>query len=340
MFDPKLREGECCLEEQRSDGTIVRMQRIKHLPHGHVSFDQTEDVAFFQEDGPIRTETEIEDAEEVMEDGTLHKTHKVRRHSFKHVRKALRSDAGDEEVIEERDVELPYSENIVETFDEPPQQVMNVEEEQETLADGTIITKKIIMSSMVHHIRTRSKSIDATGEEKEVEEDIEEIVPGTQSFFVSRPDVSSSSSSSFVDDLDLMEATIEEEEETLDDGTLIHTTFLEATEKRKQRSRSGSIAETEDKLIITERMVTPAHTPVHTPPGSPRSRSPVNIAELAAKITEKTIKKAHFESVRHETKGEIEETSEFRTDDYIPPTHAVGEEQQEEPGNCTSNVAM
>lgn len=357
MFDPALREGETYLEDVKPDGTVVKMQRIKHLPRGHVSFDQTEDVAFFQEEGPLRTETEVRDEEEVLEDGTVHKTHVVKQHSLRHIKKSLRSDGGEEDVIEEAEVELPGKEEIVETFDEPPQKVMEVEEEEETLEDGTVVKRKVIMSSMVHHIKTRSKSIDlSTGEEHSEEEDIEEVVPGTQSFFVARPDEPSSSSSSFIDDLDEMEAVIEEEEERYDDGTLIQTKFLEATEKRKQRSRSGSLEETEEKVTVTERRITPAHTPVHTPPGSPRSRSPVNIEELAAKIAEKTIRKAHYESVRHKTEGEVEESSEYKTEEFLPPARALGDseleevdggtaraedevlEQQEEPGNCMRGI--
>lgn len=337
MFDPLLEAGEAVLEERRSDGTIIKMKKIKHLPRGHVSFDQTEDVALIQEEGPIRTETEVQDDEEILEDGTVHHTHKERRHSFKHIRKALRSVAGEEDLVEEEDLELPGSESIVETFDQPPQKVFEVEEEEETLEDGTHVTRKIIMSSMVHKIKTRTKSIDeATGEEREEEEESDEIVPGTQSFFVARPDgESSTSSSSFIDDLDELQATIEEEDETLDDGTYIQTKFLEATQKRKQRSRSGSLSETEGSIVIQERRVTPAHTPVSTPPGTPRSGSPVNLEELAAKIAEKTIRKAHLESTRHKTGDQVEETQEYTTESFLPPARAlVPDDWSEEPGNA------
>jgi hypothetical protein len=330
------------MEDVRPDGTVVKTQRIKHLPRGHVSFDQTEDVAFIEEEGPLRTETEIQDEEEILKDGTVHKIHTVRRHSLKHVRKSLRSDAGEEDIVEEADLELPGTEQIVETFQEPPKQMMEVEEEEETLEDGTTVKRKIIMSSLVQHVKRRTRSIDeGTGIEHSDEEEVDEIIPGTQTFFVARPG-SSSSSSSFVDDLDQMEATIEEEEETYDDGTVVQTTFLEATEKRKQRSRSGSLSEMEGKVTITERRVTPAHTPVSTPPGSPRSRSPVNIEELAAKIAEKTIKKAHYESVRHQTEdGDVETTSEYKTESFVPPARALGDEvndEQDEPGNSTRNI--
>lgn len=341
MFDPALQGGESFVEDVKPDGTIVKTQRIRHLPRGHVSFDQTEDVAFIEEEGPLRTETEIQDEEEILDDGTVHKIHTVKRHSLKHVRKSLRSDAGEEDIVEEADLELPGTEQIVETFEEPPKKVLEVEEEEETLEDGTRIKRKIIMSSMVQHTKKRTKSIDeGTGEEREDEEDVDEIIPGTQSFFVARSD-SSSSSSSFIDDLDEMEATIEEEEETYEDGTVVQTTFLEATEKRKQRSRSGSLS-MEGKVIISERKITPAHTPVSTPPGSPRSKSPVNIEELAAKIAEKTIKKAHYETIRHQTEGgDIETTSEYKTESFLPPTHTLGEEvkdEQEEPGNSMKKV--
>lgn len=331
MFDPDLKGGESYMEETKPDGSILKSKRIKHLPRGHVSFDQTEDVEYLVQESPLRTETEVQDQEEVLEDGTIHKIHKVHQHSFKHVRKSLRSDAGEEDIVEDEDVELPGREEIVETFDEPPKKVVEVEDEEELLPDGTKVQRHIMMSSMVHRIKTRTKSIDeGTGQVIEEEQEVDEVVPGTQSFFVSRDD-DSSSSSSFIDDLDEMQATIEEEDELLDDGTKIQTTFLEATEKRKQRSRSGSFAETEEKISYTERRITPAHTPVSTPPGSPRSKSPVNIEELAAKIAEKTIKKAHIETVRHKTESDYEETTDITTESF-EPSHAIGESTEPQEG--------
>lgn len=340
MFDPALKEGESYMEDKKEDGTIVKTHRIKHLPRGHVSFDQTEDVQYVEEEGPERVETKIEDEEEILEDGTVHKIHKVRRHSFKHVRKALRSDAGDEDVVEDSDVEVPGSgkEQIVEVYDEPPKKVVQFEEEEETLEDGTKVKRQVIMSSMVHKIKTRTKSFDeGTGEENVEEEEIDEVVPGTQSCFIARSD-SSSSSSSFIDDLDEMQATIQEEDETLDDGTLIKTTHLTATEHRKSRSRSGSIDETEDKMVIREKRITPAHTPVGSPTGTPRSGSPVNVEELAAKIAEKTIRSAHFESVTHKHDGEVERTTEFSTDEYLPPERQQALLDEEPSGKCVCTV--
>ncbi|XP_052770358.1 ankyrin-2-like isoform X10 [Mya arenaria] len=331
VFDAALNEGETYMEEKREDGTIVRIHKIRHLPRGHVSFEQTENVELFEEEGPERIETVVEDEEETLDDGTVHKTHKVRRHSLKHIKKALKSSTGEEDVVEDEDVEVPGSskDTIVDTYEEPPKKVTEVEEEEEVLDDGTIVKRKVITSSMVHHIRVRTKSFDSgTGEEREQEEEMDEVIPGTQMCFVHRSD-SSSSSSSFIDDIDEMQATIEEEDETLEDGTFIRTTFLQATEKRKQRSRSGSIDESEQSIQIREKRITPAHTPSHSPPGSPRSRSPINIEDLAARIAEKTVRSARFESTTHKTESDIEQTTELETDEFVPPPKAIAPQEHE-----------
>lgn len=332
------------MEDQKQDGTVVKTRRIKHLPRGHVSFDQTEDVQYVEEEGPERVETTVEEQEEVLDDGTVHKVHRVRSHSLKHVKKALRSDAGEEDIVEDSDVEVPGSgkQEILEVYEEPPKKVFQVEEEEETLDDGTKVKRQVIMSSMVHKIKTRATSVDeSTGQQNVEEQEMDEVVPGTQSCFVARSD-SSSSSSSFIDDLDEMQATIEEEDETLVDGTFIKTTHLMATEKRKSRSRSGSIDESEDTLEIGEKRITPATTPVHSPPGTPRSRSPDNIEDLAAKIAEKTIRSAHFEHVSHKHDGEIETTTEYQTDEFIPPEHQPAlllEEEKSGKCVCTPNLS-
>lgn len=322
------------MEDVKEDGTVVKTHRIKHLPRGHVSFDQTEDVQYVEEEGPERVETTVEDQEEVLEDGTVHKVHKVRKHSLKHVRKSLKSDIGEEDVVEDSDVEVPGSgkQEIVEVYEEPPKKVIQVEEEEETLDDGTKVKRQVIMSSMVHKVKTRTKSFDeGTGRESVDEQEMEEVVPGTQSCFIARSE-SSSSSSSFIDDLDEMEATIKEEDETYVDGTKITTSLLTATEKRKSRSRSGSIDESEDTLVIREKRITPAHTPSHSPPGSPRSRSPVNVEELASKLAEKTVRSARFESVTHKHDGEVERTEEYSTDEFLPPKAPPALLDEEQPG--------
>ena len=337
MFDPVLKEGETYMEDKKDDGTVVKTRRIKHLPRGHVSFDQTEDVQYVETEGPERVETTIQDEEEILDDGTVHKTHTVKRHSIKHVRKSLRSDAGEEDIVEDSDVEVPGTgnEKVTDVYEEPPKKVIQFEEETETLDDGTKVKRQVVMSSMIHKIRTRTKSFDeGTGKELVAEEEMDEVVPGTQSCFIARSD-SSSSSSSYIDDLDEMEATIEEEDETLVDGTFIKTMHLTATEKRKTHSRSGSIDESEDTMDIREKRITPAPSPTHTPPCSPRSGSPLNVEDLAARIAEKTIRTAHFESVTHKHGGEVESTSEYQTDEFLPkeqqPPLLLEEEKQ---GKC------
>ena len=323
MFDPTLQEGESVYEDQKPDGSVIKKRRIKHLPRGHVSFDQTEDVEYLEEAGPVRVETDIQDETEILDDGTVHKIHKVTRHSLRHVRKSLRSDAGEEDVVEEADIEVPGSERekVVETFEEAPRKIMQVEEEEEVLEDGTKVKRQVIMSSMVQKIKQRTRSIDQ-GVVEEDEEEITEVVPGTQSCFIARSD-SSSTSSSFIDDLDELDALVEEETETLDDGTKIQTTLLQAHETRESRSRSGSIERSEDVVLVKEKRVTPAPSPAHTPPQSPRSGSPVQMEELASHLAQKIVRSAHLEAKIHKTETSIEETSQFTTDEMIPPESGV-----------------
>ncbi|KAH3869536.1 hypothetical protein DPMN_032705 [Dreissena polymorpha] len=330
VFDSSLAEGESVMEEKRDDGTVVRTHRIKHLPRGHVTFDQTENVDYLEEEGPERVVTVVEDNEEVLEDGTVHKIHKVRRHSLKHIKKEYISDGGEIAVVQDTDVEVPGSgtEQIQEIFDEPPKKIFDVEEEEQVLEDGTIVKRKIITSSITRKTRIRSKSIDeATGQVVSDEEEIDEVVPGTQMCFVERSD-SSTTSSSFIDDLNELQASIREEEETLDDGTFIQTTLLDAKQHRRSRSRSGSV-DREHTIQIEERRITPAHTPSNTPPGSPRPglRAPINLEELAEKMAAKTVRSGQYESVTHKTKEEIEHTTELSTHEYVPPAGAITSRQ-------------
>ena len=334
MFDNSLEDPSQYYEDKKGDGSILKHHRIKHLPRSHVSFDQTENVELLEEEGPLREELEVEDEEEVMDDGTVHKVHKVRRHSLKHVRRSLKSDAGEEDLIEEGDIEVTGTgkETVLETFEEPPKCVTEVEEEEEILDDGTKVTRKVISSSLVQKIKTRAKSFDESGQEISSDEcEIEEILPGTQSCFVAGVE-SSSSSSSFIDDLDQMEASIQEEEETFDDGTQVQTTLLQTKETRKSRSRSGSLERTEDTYTVQERRITPSHTPSHTP----RSGSPVQgvdedtLANLQS--VSKTIRSGHFESTTHKTDESIETTSEFKTEEFLPQ-----EALMDEPGKHCNN---
>lgn len=343
MFDDSLEDNAQYYEDKKDDGSVVKHHRIRHLPRGHVSFDQTENVEYLEEEGPPREEIDVQDDEEILEDGTVHKVHRVRRHSLKHVRRSLKSDVGEEDLVEEGDVELGGKETILETFEEPPRNVREIEEEEQILDDGTRVKRKVILCSMKQKITTRAKSIDESGQEISSDEcEIEEIVPGTQSAFMAGVS-SSSSSSSFLDDLDEMEASIQEEEETYDDGTLVQTTLLKAKETRKSRSRSGSLERTEDSVTVQEQRITPAHTPVHTPrSGSPvagRSTSPAPMQVQPVddqtltnlQSVSKTIRSGHFESKTHKTGDSVETISEFKREEFLPQEALKGP-YDDEPG--------
>ena len=350
MFDDSLEDAAQYYEDKKDDGSIVKHHRIRHLPRGHVSFDQTENVEFLEEEGPPREEVDIQDEEEILEDGTVHKIHKVRRHSLKHVRRALKSDAGEEDLIEEGDIEVVGTgkESILETFEEPPKNVYDLKEEEEVLEDGTRVKRKVIYTGMVQKIKTKAKSFDDSGQEISSDEcEIEEVLPGTQAAFRADCSPSSSSSSSFLDDLDEVQASIKEEEETYDDGTQVSTSLLQAKRTRKSRSRSGSLERSEGTVTVHERRITPSHTPVHTPrSGSPvpgqegtlaPAVQPVDDETLAnLQSVSKTIRSGTFESTTHKTGDTVETTSELRTETFVPQEalRQLSEElSEDDPGN-------
>ena len=331
MFDDSLEDSAQYYEDRRNDGSIIKHHRIRHLPRGHVSFDQTENIEFLEEEGPPREEVDIQDEEEILEDGTVHKIHKVRRHSLKHVRRALKSDAGEEDLLEEGDIEVVGTgkQSILETFEEPPKNVYDLKEEEQVLEDGTRIKRKVIYTGMVQKIKTKAKSFDDSGQEISSDEcEIEEVLPGTQAAFRADYSSSSSSSSSFIDDLDEVQASIKEEEETYVDGTQVQTSLLHAKRTRKSRSRSGSRERSEGTITVHERRITPSHTPV----GTPRSGSPV-LGEEAPPVpvqpvddetlanlqsVSKIVRSGHFESTTHKTGDTVEETSELKTEQFLP----------------------
>ena len=327
MFDPSLEDAEQYYEEKHGK-SIIKHHRIRHLPRSHVSFDQTENVELVEEEGPLKEALEVSDEEEILDDGTVHKVHKVRRHSLKHIRKSLKSDAGEEDLIEEKDVEIVGSgkETVLETYEEPPKNISTLEEEEEVLDDGTRVKRQVITCSMTQKVRTRAKSFDESGQEISSDEyEIEEVIPGTQSSFIANVS-SSSSSSSFVDDLDEMVASIKEEEEIYDDGTQVQTTLLQAKETRKSRSRSGSLERTEDTYTVRERRITPSHTP--------RSGSPVQAVddETLANLqsVSKSIRSEHFEATTHKTEDTIETTTELKTEQFLPPNALKGLEDDDD----------
>ncbi|XP_055875838.1 uncharacterized protein LOC106059375 isoform X48 [Biomphalaria glabrata] len=272
--------GETYTEEVRPDGTIVRHRKIRTTKEG-----SSVDMEEFCEETPAKEETEVEDHEEIMADGTVHTTHTVRRHSFKKVKKHLKSVDGDEKEEEITEV-IPGSEKkeIIETFDEPPRMVHEEEEMDEILDDGTKVHRKIILNRMVHRIRTHQESFDSDHGRHVEDYEIDEIIPGTESAFLADPD--SDSSSSEYDEHEVEK--IQEKTEILDDGTIVKSKLLTTESTHKTRSRTGSIDETEIERIVEEESITP----------SPRPRSPVDADpyDVTGKQPVKTITKtSHIE---------------------------------------------
>ena len=266
VFDSNLQSDESCYEEVLPDGTIVRHRKIRtpsstDKAHGH-------SLELVEIEGPPVMEIKEETHQEILPDGTVHMTHVVRRHSVKHIRKSLRSDTGEEEVEEEDQITEPISEEIIETFDEPPRCIQQEDDVVQVMDDGRVVTKHVIMNRMVHHIKTKHKSFDESGVSEEEEYEIEEAIPGTESAFVAGMDTPSEVSESDEDEDELegkLQADIGEVEEVLDDGTIVTRRLIASEEVRKVRSRSGSIDETCEQRFVTEEEVAP----------SPRSRSPV-----------------------------------------------------------------
>lgn len=321
MIFPSLTDARQYFEDKKDDGSIIRHHKIIQLPKTRVVFDPSENVEMIdvmEEEGPPREAMEIEDVEEVLADGTVHTTHKVHRHALKHVRKSTKTEAGQENLLEDKEVKIEGTgkDTVIETFTQRPKSVTEIREE-EVLEDGTKVKRQVVLSSLIQKVRTRSRSFDDSGKELSSDEyEIEEIMPGTQSCFVAR-EMSSSSSSS----VEELEADIKETEEFFVDGTKVQTTLLEAKEVRKSRSRSGSLERSEDTYTIQERRITPSHTP--------RSGSPVEEMDEEKLLStlqsiSKTTKSGHYESTTHTTKDKVETTSDLTTETFTPESAIKG----------------
>ncbi|KAH9512853.1 hypothetical protein Btru_036761 [Bulinus truncatus] len=293
--------GETFTEEVLEDGTIVR-HRIIHTTKEGSSVDMEE----FCEETPAKEETEVEDHEEILPDGTVHTTHTVRRHSFKKIKKHLKSKDGEEKEEEIKEV-IPGSEKkeIIETFDEPPRMVHEEEEMDEVLDDGTKVHRKIVLNRMVHRIRTHQESFDSDHGRHVEDYEIDEIIPGTESAFLADPD---SDSSSEYEEMSGHEVeNIEEKTKILDDGTVVKSKLLTTESTHKTRSRSGSIDETEIERIVEEESITP----------SPRPRSPVDADpyDISGKQLVKSITKTSH--IEESTKDDVVERTLEVVEDMI-----------------------
>lgn len=180
-------------EETLADGTVVRHTKMHAI--NHPKFQSGAEMV--EMEGPEREVVDYDEDTEILPDGTIHRTSMVRRHSYKHVKRHVRSESDDKEIYD-GDVDVPGTERqeIVEVFEEPPTIVKDVEEIETVNKDGTVVKRKVVTSRVVHKIKTRSLSVDESGNIETEEYSCDEIVPMTESAFAQ--DVSSSSSSSTV----------------------------------------------------------------------------------------------------------------------------------------------
>ena len=169
-----------------------------------------------EEEAP-KEETKVEDNEEMLEDGTVHFTHRVRTSSFKSIKKTWKSIDG-EEIVEEEKAEVPGSvkEQILETFDEPPKLVREEENVDQLMDDGTVVHKKLVHSRMVHKFRTRTESFDSDSGRQVEDFVIDEVVPGTESAYLEGSDATESDFS-------------EDEEEPVEEVKSDHTQDMHTT---------------------------------------------------------------------------------------------------------------
>lgn len=193
VFDANLSGGQSMYEETLPDGTVVRHTKMHTIQHPSVSGD----IELVEEEGPEREVVDYDEDENILPDGTVHRVTKIRRHSLKHIHRSVKSE-DDEKEIFEGEVEVPGStrEEIVEVYEDPPRFVKDVEEVDVRQPDGSIIKRKVTSGRVVHKIKTRSLSIDESGNVEEEEYSVDEVVPMTESAFAEG--LSSSSSSDTV----------------------------------------------------------------------------------------------------------------------------------------------
>ncbi|XP_052069483.1 uncharacterized protein LOC127708564 isoform X45 [Mytilus californianus] len=193
VFDANLSGGQSMYEETLPDGTVVRHTKMHTMQQPSVSGN----MELVEEEGPEREVVDYDEDENILPDGTVHRVTRMRRHSLKHIHRSVKSEDSEKEIFE-GEVEVPGStrEEIVEVYEDPPRFVKDVEEVEVRQPDGSIIKRKVTSGRVVHKIKTRSLSIDESGNVEEEEYSVDEVVPMTESAFAEG--VSSSSSSDTV----------------------------------------------------------------------------------------------------------------------------------------------
>ena len=142
-----------------------------------------EDVVYEAE----REEVKVKEESEVLPDGTVHSTQRVLHHKVRHVRRSNKDDDGG---MYEADEEVPGSskEEVFEMFEQPPKLVQKSEDIEEVLDDGTKVKKHVVMNRMVHLIKMHHESFDEEHGKTEEDYEIEEVIPNTESAFVTSLD--------------------------------------------------------------------------------------------------------------------------------------------------------
>lgn len=199
------------------DGTSIKRRRQLQRDNSIVEI--------IEEEGPAMQKTvHTQEHEEVLPDGTVHRTHRSHSQKVKHFRKRIHSlDVEDEDKIFEEEIKLPGTkrQDTVETFEEPVRCEVKVEKVEEQLPSGEMKKKKVIHNRMVHKIRTRHQSQEEGGGSVEEEYEIDEIIPGTETAFVESDRESTPESVESTPSSDLEAETLDKdfsEESRRDDG--------------------------------------------------------------------------------------------------------------------------
>lgn len=131
------------------------------LPGTESAFDEGLDSDYEKEmDNKIVCDRE---EEEILPDGTIH-------HKTYHVRPS----SGDKQHTS--------GSEILESFENPPHLVQDLEDIEETLPDGSKVTRRVSMNRMVHSFKVHRESLE-DGSKLVDDYEVEEVIPGTESAF-------------------------------------------------------------------------------------------------------------------------------------------------------------
>lgn len=256
-------------EEELADGSKVKhkMMRVRSESMDKKTIERMVEV--IEKLKAPKEQVTVEENENILPDGTIHRVRKVTTHSVTHLERQHRHEGLTEKVFD-GDVKIPGSESLetLETFEKPPYPETVVEHVDELLPTGEVQKRKVIKNRMIHKIKTRHQSFDADKGQLNEEYEIDEVIPGTESTWYADSDVSSESGSDIEEQQEKVD--LGRVEEVTDDGTVITKEIVETrtTTTRTVHSRSGSVDKETTESVVTEEFITPSP--------SPRSASPVD----------------------------------------------------------------